>query len=132
MDIEEMMQEYTREVDSDTEIDELNVKEKSSKIASIRQKWIHRLNIARWNLHKLQESKNDLIEKKMESSKLPATLSKTVKQQFQESSPEIYEMNKKINQHSIMVAFLEETCKNISNFGWDVRNYIELLKMETL
>ena len=132
MDIEEMMQEYTREVDSDTEIDELNVKEKSAKVASVRQKWVHRLNKMRWKVHSLQVQKSELIEEKMGNSKLPPTVSKAVKQQFNESSEDIRELNKQIGEYSLLVGFLEETCKNIANLGWDIRNYVELLKMETL
>lgn len=133
MNIEKIIEDYGKELEEDTTLDELNVKEKSARAIIIRQRWIQRLNNTRWRLKQAEEEKEEILEEKLGNTNLPVNLSSKIKSsKMMETSPEIREINKKIMEYSHLVSYLEDTCKNMNQFGWDIKNFIELIKMENI
>ena len=46
--------------------------------------------------------------------------------------PKMKEINQKINDESLIVEFLEKTEKTFSSISFDIKNIIEIMKMEQL
>lgn len=133
MDIEKIINDYEEEILADTTLDELNVKEKAARAIIIRQKWIQRLNTTRWRLRLAEEKKQEIMDDKIQFANLPVGLTSNIKKnKLMENSPEIKEINDTIAEYTHIVIYLEDTCKNISQFGWDIKNYVELIKMENI
>lgn len=127
--VESLLQEYQKELLEDLKIDEINLKEKTMLIPTIKHKWV-----ARQMTHKSQLKKLDALKKKAIAeltANMPIALSKTAIADASVNNPKIAAICEKIENLEIIIEYLEKVEKTISSLTFDCKNVIDLQKLET-
>jgi len=128
----ELLQKYIKEIEQDLKIDEFNVKEVQMNAPGKKHFWISRLINHKVELNNLKNEKNTtrktLIERVSENS--PVTLSFAALEKTVDKTDEIERLNFKIKENEILIEFLEKTEKVFSSLTFDIRNIVEIIKVE--
>jgi len=128
----ELLQKYIKEIEQDLKIDEFNVKEVQMNAPGKKHFWISRLINHKVELNNLKNEKNairkTLIERVSENS--PVTLSFAAIEKTVDKTDEIERLNFKIKENEILIEFLEKTEKVFSSLTFDIRNIVEIIKVE--
>lgn len=128
-----MLDEYIKELEIDLKIDELYLKDYSLKLPGIKHKWVgrcmrHKLELATLKNEK-EKLKKKLKEKIMESSTVKPSL--PVLEKLVESSEELRSFDLRINELALVVEFLEKSEKTLSSASYDLKNLVDIIKLET-
>ena len=128
-----MIENYIKELEEDLKIDEIYLKEYALKLPGIKHKWAgrlirHKLEIA--NLKKDKEKlRIDLIKKLNETSSVK--LSMPVLEKTVDNATDIKEFDSKIKVLELSIELLEKAEKTLSSTSYDVKNILEIIKLET-
>ena len=127
----DLIDQYAKEIEMDTNIDRLNVMDKQLSSPNIKHKWLFRVIKVKRNLLRLQEAKEVMIQQEMESNTL--RLSKAIIMSRVESNSEAKKLTRQIKEHELLIEYLDRAVDKIfSQMGFDFRNLVELIKLETL
>jgi hypothetical protein len=127
----DLIDQYAKEIEMDTNIDRLNVMDKQLSSPNIKHKWLFRVIKVKRNLLRLQEAKEMMILQEMESNTL--RLSKAIIMSRVESNVEAKKLTRQIKEHELLIEYLDRAVDKIfSQMGFDFRNLVELIKLETL
>ena len=113
----------------DMDLNEMNIREKTLSAIALRAKWAC-IRFAEENLlQKLKEKREESIEQysaKYGQMNVPkfATDSEALK------SDEIQKIDKSITIQEEVVKFAHELCKIFQGFGFDIKNSVDILKLE--
>jgi len=128
-----MIDVYIKELESDLKIDELNLKEYQLKLPGIKHKWAGRYIRHKYELlglrSKREEIKRSLVEQIQNTS--PVKLAIPIVERTAEKHSEIKDIDKKINELSLVTELLEKTEKTLSSTSFDLKNLIDIIKLET-
>jgi len=129
-----VLEDYINEIKEDTKVNEINLKEKSLSLPALKAKWVSRLINHKNALSSLERRKRSLLKNLIPKVKetLPVKLSDTVIRETAESTEEISDINKKIDQEKSVIDFLERTEKIMSSFTYDIGNITKIIQLETL
>jgi rRNA maturation endonuclease Nob1 len=128
-----VIENYIKELEEDLKIDEIYLKEYALKLPGIKHKWAgrlirHKLEIA--NLKKDKEKlRIDLIKKLNETSSVK--LSMPVLEKTVDNAADIKEFDSKIKVLELSIELLEKAEKTLSSTSYDVKNILEIIKLET-
>ena len=128
-----MLEEYIKELEEDLRIDELNLKEYQLKLPAIKHKWAgrcirHKLEIVQ--LSKQSENlKKTLIEKIQENAAVK--LSVPTVTAAVENHSDYRSIIEQIQQKKLIIELLEKTEKTLHSATYDVKNIVEIMKLET-
>jgi hypothetical protein len=128
-----VIENYIKELEEDLKIDEIYLKEYALKLPGIKHKWAgrlirHKLEIA--NLKKDKEKlRIDLIKKLNETSSVK--LSMPVLEKTVDNATDIKEFDSKIKVLELSIELLEKAEKTLSSTSYDVKNILEIIKLET-
>lgn len=128
-----MIENYIKELEEDLKIDEIYLKEYALKLPGIKHKWAgrlirHKLEIA--NLKKDKEKlRIDLIKKLNETSSVK--LSMPVLEKTVDNAADVKEFDSKIKVLELSIELLEKAEKTLSSTSYDVKNILEIIKLET-
>lgn len=123
---------YKEAVERDLKIDQFNIHDKVNDIPSLKHFWVAKLIEAKIEIKKLQRKKADLIKKVNESTDVGIKLSTSSMNSVISKSPVIAEINELIEEYELIVEYLEKTEKIFNSTTYDLKNAIELMKMETM
>lgn len=128
-----MIENYIKELESDLKIDELNLKEYQLKLPGIKHKWAGRYIRHKQELYefkaKREEIKKRLVEQIQETS--PVKLSLPIIEKTAEKHSEFKEIDKKISELTLVTELLEKAEKTLSSTSYDLKNLIDIIKLET-
>ena len=127
------MIEYIDEMEQDLQVDELTVKEVQMKLPALKHKWVgrlmrHKAIIA--SLYKKKDTMKKATGDKMKESTM-YNMSDIAMERLIEKQDSIVDINNEISEHRLIVEFLEKSEKIFSSFTWDVKNLVEIMKLET-
>lgn len=126
---------YYDELKEDTTLSILNLREKSMLVSSIRTKWIMYLFKERENLNRVKARKKELLTLKLKESN-SSTSSSMLKLKNQdaliENNKDIQKLNSLINYCQEVINFLEYVINVLNDFGFTIKNSIDLLKLEQI
>lgn len=128
-----LLDDYIKELESDLKIDELILKDYQLKLPGIKHKWAgrcirHKLELI--DLRKKRELiKKDLVEKIQEQS--PVKLAIPVIERTAEKHSDIIEIDTKIKQTELIIELLEKSEKTLSSTSYDIKNLVDIIKLET-
>lgn len=128
-----MLEEYIKELEEDLQINELNLKDYQLRLPAIKHKWAgrcirHKLEIIQ--LSKQSESlKKKLVEKIQENAAVK--LSTPAVTAAVENHAEFKTIIEQIQQKKLIVELLEKTEKTLHSATYDVKNIVEIMKLET-
>lgn len=120
---------YMDELNDDVKLTITNVREKSLTVSTIRAKWLGYLFKERENLSRINEYRTDLLKKKTETSSVSALRLKS-EDAISASDEKIVKLNalKKITESNL--DFIERALSILNDFSWQIRNLVEVLKLE--
>ena len=129
-----MLEKYIKEIEEDLKIDEFNIKEASLKSPGRKHFWVSRLITHKRNLFKLEQEKEELIKKISNQIQHQSVvrLSAAVADKTASNSDLIKDIQQKINDEKLLIEFLEKTEKTFSSLTYDIKNIVEIMKLEQL
>lgn len=128
-----MLSEYIKELENDLKIDELYLKDYTLRLPGIKHKWAGRCIRHKSEIfdikNKKEKLKKAIKEKILENS--PVKPSLPVLDKLVENADELKDLDKKINELQLVVELLEKAEKTLSSASYDLKNLIDIIKLET-
>lgn len=123
---------YKEAIEKDLKIDQFNIHNKVNDIPSLKHYWVGKLIESKIELKKLQQKKFELIKKVKENQEVALKLSVSSMKELVEKSPILTEINEQIDENELIIEYLEKVEKIFSSTTYDLKNAIELMKMEQM
>ena len=123
---------YKEAIEKDLKIDQFNIHTKVNEIPSLKHFWVGKLIESKIDLKKLQRKKTELIKKVQNSGDIGLKLSLQSTKEMLAKSPVIAEINEEIEELELIIEYLEKAEKIFSSTTYDIKNAIELMKLEQL
>jgi hypothetical protein len=132
-DILELFSKYQDELKKDVNVDELNMKESALTIATIKHKWAGRLMRHKVDLNRTEKAREKAVSAIVEQmSKDPSIqLSGPALRKKAESHERIKEVDQAIENMKLIIEYLEKIEKIVGSMTWDIKNIIDIVKIET-
>tara|TARA_X000001382_G_scaffold128901_1_gene119641 strand:- start:15 stop:419 length:405 start_codon:yes stop_codon:yes gene_type:complete len=132
MNIDEIIEQYTLESSIDTNIDRLNVTDVQEKLVNNKHKWSARLINHKIKLNKYKNLRTSILEEKIEEYQAtqPVMVNKSIAEKAVVRKKEIRSIDVKINNELLIIQHVENIYKNISFATNDIKNLVELMKLE--
>lgn len=122
---------YTQELEIDIKLDESNLREKSLLNSSLWAKWLNYLFVEKDNLERLNRAKQKILKSKLADNKnIDSVLRLKSEDKIKENDENIQKINELIRQTTDSIDFIERALTIISNFGFSIKNSIEILKLQ--
>jgi hypothetical protein len=128
-----MLEEYIKELEHDLKIDELNLKDYQLRLPALKHKWAGRLIRLKSTLHVLRKQRDNSkydITKEIDATS-PVKLTSTTLSTSADRHSKIQELNSRIQETELLIELLEKTEKTLSSCTFDLKNLIEIVKLET-
>lgn len=128
------LDDYIAEMEKDLELDELNMKEVQMKIPALKHKWVGRLMRHKAQTASLYKKKDDMKKeatKKARDSSMYNMSDAGLEKLIEKQEP-IVKINREIADNSIVIEFLERSERIFTSLTYDIKNLIEIMKLETL
>ena len=129
----ETFEKIVQEIEKDLKIDRMNMDEKTLQIPSIKHYWIAELYRSKIKIQALERKKKDLFKAFAESDRvMEIGLSKDAIQRQFNSTKKVQEINEQLEELKIIVEYLEDAKFVLGRVTDDLKNRIELEKVERL
>ena len=130
----ELLERYINELRAELEINEINVGEVQRRLPARRHFWAARLINHKRELFTIKKNRDirerEIAEQLRERSVAKLTISESMV--MARGSSEIKSLAEKCYELELLIEFLEKTEKNLSSMVWDIKNIIEIQKMEMM
>lgn len=125
---------YISEIEKDLNINEFNLKDSSMKAPSRKHYWVSKLIRHKKNLLKLKNKKIELQKSLVKQivAESPIKITMPTAEKASHNHENMIELKQKIDNEELIIEFLEKTEKTFSAVGFDIKNIIEIMKMEQL
>ncbi len=130
----DLIKRYKEEIGNDLVINDFNIKEVQLRLPSRKHFWAARLIDAKIELYSLQKQKKTLkkqIVKRLQQES-PIKLTQQSAEIAAESSNEISSLNDQIKDYEFVIEYLDKATAVLNQVGWDIKNIIEIQKLEQL
>ena len=130
----ELLRKYINEIGQDLVLDDFNLKEAQMRLPARKHFWVARLMEAKIKRNSLitdkKKIKKELVKKVITDS--PVRISQSAAESAAERHESIDSLNKGIAEQDIIVEYLEKVEKIMGNMHWEIKNIIDINKMEQL
>lgn len=130
----ELLKRYKEEIGNDLIINDFNIKDVQLKLPSRKHFWVARLIDAKIEhgrlLKKRKLLKTALVKKIMQES--PVKLTVATAESAADSTDEIQTINDSIKEYDYIIEYLEKVEKIMSSMHWEIKNIVELNRLEQL
>jgi hypothetical protein len=120
------------EIGEDLVLNDLNLKQQQQKLPARKHFWVGRLIDAKIKRNDLitekRKLKKDLVKKVIEDS--PVRINQTSAESAAERYESVVKLNKGIQEQDTIIEYLEKVEKILSNMHWEIKNVIDMNKME--
>jgi len=133
MDVGGIINQYLDEARIDTNLDRLEVTSTQEQLVSNKHKWSARLINHKINLNNFKSERSSLLEDKITEfqNTEPVSIPRSIAERAVQNKKEIKAIDFKIQNEALIISFLENIYKNISFATNDIKNLVELMKLET-
>jgi hypothetical protein len=130
----DLMEKYKEEIKDNLKLDEFNIKDISLKTPGLKHYWSGRLITHKKNLLNLEKEKDKILKKiKLEvQNQSPVRLSNGVTVAAANETDILKQLNLNIAEEKLIIEFLENTQKIFASLTYDIKNIIDILKLEQL
>lgn len=129
-----MIDKYTAELNDDIKIDYVNVRDVQMKLPAIKHKWVARLinhKIERDNTKKKIIEAREIIIRKLEKE-AKTVLSRPTLEKAANDHEAILKLRKNVDDIDMIIEYLEKVEKILSSTTFDIKNLVEIMKLEQL
>jgi len=130
----DILEEFKKELQEDTKIDEINLYQKQLMLPAIKHKWVARLIEEKRSLNRLNKKKKEIRDKVLsvlQNEGIPAGIPKSNLEKKIESSESMVKINEDIEDKEIIIEYLEKVETIFKSMTFDLKNIVEITKMET-
>lgn len=128
----ETFEKIVQEIEKDLKIDRMNMDEKTLQIPSIKHYWIAELYRKKIYMQKLEKKKKEELKRFQANHVGEIGLSKTGFVQQANNDERIMKINELIDETKIIIEYLEDAKYVLGRATDDIKNRIELEKVERL
>jgi hypothetical protein len=129
----DILNKFKEEIVNDVKVDELNLLDKQMMLPSLKHKWVARLIDAKRELNALNRKKKQLRESVLEEFKkngIPPGIPKATIDKKIDCSDAMLKLQEEIEEKEILVEYLEKIEVIFKNMSFDLKNIVEINKME--
>jgi len=119
-----------KEFDLDTKLSVANIREKALTISSIRAKWLGYYTKEKENYKRINKLKAGLLAQKVQASSKSALRLKA--ESIASEDETIVKLNKLGEYSKEIIDYLERAMVILADFGFSIKNAIEILKLEQI
>jgi hypothetical protein len=129
-----ILEDYSKQIDEELKIDEFNIKEASMKAPARKHYWVSRLIFHKKNLLKLEQDKILTIKtvSKQIMERSPVNLTQQTVEKTAQNHENIKKFDYQIKEEKNIIEFLEKVEKIYTSITYDIKNIIEVIKLEQL
>lgn len=133
MDVGDIINQYLEEVNLDTDLDRLEVITTQERLVNNKHKWAARLINHKINLSNIKFKRESALEDRITEfqNTEPVRVSRIIAERAVRNKKEIKAIDVKIKNEQLIIDYLENIYKNISFATNDIKNLVELMKLET-
>jgi hypothetical protein len=130
----DILDRYIEELKEDLKIDEFTIKDASLKSPGRKHFWTSRLITHKRNLLRLENEKNNIIKRVSQEIQYtsPVKISNVQVEKSAQNTDLMKDINSKINEEKLIIEFLEKTEKTLSSLTYDIKNIVEIMKLEQM
>ena len=128
----QLLKKYMEDIGQDLVLNDLNLKEQQQRLPARKHFWVGRLIEAKIKRNELiatkSKLKKDLVKKVIEDS--PVRINQTSAEAATEKYESVTKLNKDIKEQDTIIEYLEKVEKILGNMHWEIKNVIDMNKME--
>ena len=130
----ELLKKYIEEITKDLQLDDFNIKESQMRLPARKHFWVARLMDAKIKRNSLfrdkKQLKKEVVKKVITDS--PVRISQSAAESAAERHESISKLNERISEQDSIIEYLEKVEKIMGQMHWDIKNIIDINKMEQL
>ena len=128
-----ILEKYIKELEADVVLDELNLKEAALMLPAKKAKWVSRLIIEKNNLNNMYKKREEAVKTAVAEIREESNVRLTTPtlEKAAERHPLVFSIDEEINLQRYIVDFLERVDKTMHSISFDVKNLVDLIKLET-
>ena len=132
MDVGDIINQYLEEANLDTDLDRLEVITTQERLVNNKHKWSARLINHKINLSNFKFKRESTLEDRITEfqNTEPVRVSRVIAERAVRNKKEIKILDLKIKNEQLIIDYLENIYKNISFATNDIKNLVELMKLE--
>lgn len=130
----ESLNSYVSEFNNDIDVNLTNIREKSMLVSSIRSKWLMYFFKEKENLDKIKTKKHEILEKRL-TDVIPNQTDSILKIRNEEklaNDKTIKVLTKLENNTKACLDYIEYAMNILNDFNFQIKNSIDILKLEKL
>ena len=133
MEVGDIINQYLDEARLDCNLDRLEVSSTQEQLVNNKHKWSARLINHKITLNNLKLQRSNILEDKINKfqSEEPVHVPRSIAEKAVQNKKDITVIDNKIQNEILIISFLENIYKNISFATNDIKNLVELMKLET-
>jgi len=133
MDVGDIINQYLEEASLDTDLDRLEVVSTQEKLVNNKHKWSARLINHKIKLNNYKIKRSSILEDKITEfqNTEPVKVNRSIAERAVQNKKEIKNLDYKVKNEQLIIDYLENIYKNISFATNDIKNLVELMKLET-
>ena len=133
MDVGDIINQYLEEANLDTDLDRLEVVNTQERLVNNKHKWSARLINHKINLSNFKFQRESALEDRITEfqNTEPVRVNRNIAERAVQNKKEIKTLDLKIKNEQLIIDYLENIYKNISFATNDIKNLVELMKLET-
>ena len=130
----ELLQQYIEEIGKDLVLDDFNLKESQLRLPARKHYWVARLIEAKVERNKLiskkKALKKEVVKQVIRDS--PIKITQSSAEAAAENHNSLSKLNDAIRERDMIIEYLEKVEKIMSSMGYEIKNIVEIQKMEQL
>ena len=129
-----VLEDYLKEMEKDVVFDDFSIKETQMKLPAIKHKWVGRLVRHKMELHNKESEYNNFKRRLIKEAKENSTYQVTepALERIVVKHEKLIDRREDIDDLKLLIEFLEKAEKLFHGMSFDLKNLIEIMKMETL
>lgn len=122
---------YTKELNEDMKITKMNIHEKSLMVSSLRVKWLNYYFKEKENFQRIKKAKDTILKSKIGNNN-NSILKMKSEDIISENDERIKKLNILYERVKTNIDFLERAMNILNDFGFQIKNCIDLYKLEKM
>jgi hypothetical protein len=128
------LEEYILEMEKDVEFDDFSLKDTQMKLPAIKHKWVGRLIRHKNELNIIKADRQRLVKtiaSKIQSTS-PYKVTEAAAERASYKHEDIIKLSHNIKENELIIEFLEKIERVLNSMTYDIKNLVEIMKLETL
>ncbi len=129
--LQDIFEKYKKEIELDTAVDEINIKDVQLKLPAIKHKWVARLIHAKSDLKRLQSARWTALEQIKNPNTPPVRLPEDNKMAAASKQAVVVRIDQQISQQELIIEYLTKVEVIMKSMTYDLANAIKIIQLET-